>query len=132
MITPQERAAMKEFGLRMREARERLEMRQEDLAKKLSLMQKQISRYETGQTSPSLEKLNHIADVLDVSIDWLAGRTDNPKGIEVLKSPLTPEAIEAARLVESLDSPADQRFAVNMLSFTVTELRLRSRVNSSQ
>lgn len=32
-----------------------------------------------GGTSPSLEAIAKIADVLDVSVDYLLGRTNNPE-----------------------------------------------------
>lgn len=34
--------------------------------------------YESGKTSPNLDTLIKIADILDVSTDFLLGRTQNP------------------------------------------------------
>ena len=40
--------------------------------------QETISAYESGKAMPSVDTLIKIADFLDVSIDYLLGRTDNP------------------------------------------------------
>ena len=40
--------------------------------------QETISAYESGKAMPSAETLIKIADFLDVSIDYLLDRTDNP------------------------------------------------------
>ena len=40
--------------------------------------QETISAYESGKAMPSVDTLLKIADFLDVSIDYLLGRTDNP------------------------------------------------------
>ena len=36
-------------------------------------------RYEYGERKPSFDMLIALADYFDVSIDYLVGRTDNPK-----------------------------------------------------
>ena len=38
-----------------------------------------VSRMESRQTMPSAEVLARIADTLNVSLDYLMGRTDNPE-----------------------------------------------------
>jgi transcriptional regulator with XRE-family HTH domain len=38
-----------------------------------------ISQFASGSNLPSIEKLAAIADHFDVSIDYLVGRSDNPK-----------------------------------------------------
>ena len=40
--------------------------------------QETISAYESGKALPSVDTLIKIADFLDVSIDYLLDRTDNP------------------------------------------------------
>lgn len=49
------------------------------LALDLNTSQNTISRYETGEREPGINELIKIADYFDVSIDYLVGRTDNPK-----------------------------------------------------
>lgn len=45
----------------------------------LNMNQNSISRYETGERECDYATLILIADYFDVSIDYLLGRTDNPK-----------------------------------------------------
>ena len=65
---------------RLKSARKMRKMSQEDLAKKINTTKSIISNYENEYSSPSNEVLTRIADVLDVTTDYLLGRTDNPKG----------------------------------------------------
>jgi len=65
--------------LRLKELRERSHMSQVFLGMELGMNQNTISRYETGAREPSNAELIMIADFFDVSIDYLLGRTDNPK-----------------------------------------------------
>lgn len=43
------------------------------------MSQNTVSQYETGIREASYDALIAIADYFDVSIDYLLGRTDNPK-----------------------------------------------------
>jgi transcriptional regulator with XRE-family HTH domain len=50
---------------------------QEYLADLLGVARPTYTAYEKGTKQPSLETINKIADVFDVSTDYLAGRTDD-------------------------------------------------------
>lgn len=65
---------------RLRIARKAKNLTQEELAKLVNTRKTTISNYETGYSSPSNEMLNDLADVLDVTTDYLLGRTDNQNG----------------------------------------------------
>ncbi len=54
----------KKLGKKIKLARVELDMTQADLAKATEIMQKSISRYETGLSLPSLESLEKIAKKL--------------------------------------------------------------------
>ena len=47
-----------------------------DLAAKAGLQQVAISLFETGRRSPSLGNLKRLADALEVTTDYLMGRSD--------------------------------------------------------
>ena len=64
---------------RLKVLRERRHMSQVFLGMELSISQNAISQYETGVREPDNKTLIAIADYFDVSIDYLLGRTDNPK-----------------------------------------------------
>jgi transcriptional regulator with XRE-family HTH domain len=65
---------------RLRALREQRGWSQRELGRISGLGDTQISRYEHGSTDPSSENLAILADHLNVSTDYLLGRTDNPRG----------------------------------------------------
>lgn len=65
--------------MRLKELRKGRNITQLKMAMDLNMSQNTISRYENGEREPGLEELVRIADYLDVSIDYLLGRTENPK-----------------------------------------------------
>ena len=46
----------------------------------LGTTQSSINRYENGQTEPTVELFRKYADLFDVSLDYIFGRTDMPEG----------------------------------------------------
>ena len=51
-------------------------MSQEDLAKMLGTKGPAIGRYERDEMKPSIEVAAKMAQILDVSLDWMVGHTD--------------------------------------------------------
>jgi len=66
------------FGKRLRKAREAKGLTQKELANLLFLGESTISFYEADKREPKLEILEKLANALDVSVDWLLGRTNDP------------------------------------------------------
>lgn len=48
----------------------------------LNMNQTSVSRYETGEREADYDTLIAFADYFGVSVDYLLGRTDNPKVAE--------------------------------------------------
>jgi len=67
-----------DFGLRLRELRERKNLSQADVAARLNLTRGQISAYECNTSYPSVEKLIDLAVLLNVSVDYLLGINNRP------------------------------------------------------
>lgn len=90
------------FGKRLRELREERGLTQRELAGLLNLNQSTIAFYETDKKQPSQDTLARLADLFDVSVDYLLGRTDirNPVKSLPLWFQKLPEHVRA-RLVES-------------------------------
>lgn len=63
--------------------RKRQNLTQEELAEKLNISQKSISKYETGARKPSFETLTQMAKLFDVSTDYLLGVTESRKNNKV-------------------------------------------------
>ncbi len=64
------------FGKRLLEARKNKGLSQEDLAEQLGTKGPAIGRYERDAMKPSIDVAAKIANILDVSLDWLVGHTD--------------------------------------------------------
>ena len=63
----------KDFGKKIKLARVENDLTQDQLAKKIKTKQKNISRYETGASMPSIETLVKIADVLKKKVGYFFG-----------------------------------------------------------
>ena len=68
---------------RIRDTREDQDKTQAEIATYLGITQTQYSRYERGANEIPLHYLILVADYLNVSLDYLAGRTDEPKNPNV-------------------------------------------------
>lgn len=66
------------FKLRIAAARKELGLSQIDVSRDTGIDQSRISKYETGDLQPDLEKLGILANYYQTSIDWLLG---NPYGL---------------------------------------------------
>lgn len=69
------------FERRLREARELRGQSQAELAEAASLPSSSISHFEGGGRKPSFDNLKRLAGALDVSTDFLLGRTDRPDAL---------------------------------------------------
>ena len=56
---------------------------QEELADKINVSRQTLSKYETGESLPDVEKCKQIADVLDVSLDDLVNYDSKATGLAV-------------------------------------------------
>ncbi|MFH1767145.1 MAG: helix-turn-helix transcriptional regulator [Patescibacteria group bacterium] len=64
------------FGKKLLEARKRKGLSQEDIARHLNTKAPVIGRYERDEMKPSIEVASKLADLLDVTLDFLVGNTD--------------------------------------------------------
>lgn len=66
------------FPERLRATRDKRNLEQSELASISGIPATSISHFEAGRRKPNLVNLRNLADALEVSIDYLVGRTDNP------------------------------------------------------
>ncbi|MHA7060247.1 helix-turn-helix domain-containing protein [Aquimarina sp. M1] len=64
------------FGSIIVELRKEQSISQTDLASKLGIHKNVLGRYERNEVFPSIEIARKIADILDVSLDYLTGKAD--------------------------------------------------------
>ena len=67
-----------QFSQRLRTVRDLRKLSQGDLAERSGLQPSAISHFETGGRSPSFDNLRRLADALNVTTDYLLGRSDDP------------------------------------------------------
>lgn len=63
-----------DLGSRIKEQRLAKELSQYELAQRLGVMQYTVSKYENNIKRPSYEILTLLADIFEVSTDYLLGR----------------------------------------------------------
>lgn len=69
-----------QFGERLAQARDKRKLSQADLAKKAGLQAAAIGHFERGRRKPSFANVRALAKALNVSSDYLLGRTEDMKG----------------------------------------------------
>lgn len=73
-------------GQRLRELRKAKKLTQYDLSQYLNSVKSSISMYENGINQPDNEALIKLAELFQVSVDYLLGRTDIPHQVDVLQN----------------------------------------------
>lgn len=93
---------MKVIGARLKELRLQKGLSLRELAKQAHMSHSFIADIEAGRSNPSLDTVNALAKVLNVSVDYLLGRTDDPRPIEEIaeEAKNSPEIQAAHRRIE--------------------------------
>ena len=66
-----------EFAERLKTLRKQVKLTQAQIAEKLDISQQAYASWERGVKKPTQENLVKIAQVLDVTVDYLVGNSDN-------------------------------------------------------
>lgn len=106
-----------DFGKRLASRRQEQGLTQHELAERIGISRGALSLYELGKRNPDFETLEKIAQILNVSTDYLLGRTDDPRPIDQIneenKQRITealkndPEAAELLEFWEELKERED-------------------------
>ncbi|MDE7330082.1 MAG: helix-turn-helix domain-containing protein [Clostridia bacterium] len=67
---------MKIFGERLKEIRTEKHLKQTDIAKTLNVTGNTIYAWENDKQEPSMTTLLKLSEILEVSLDYLFGKTD--------------------------------------------------------
>jgi len=97
---------------RLKQLRKDLKLKQGDIADKLNIALTTYANYEQGTRNPDWNMIVKLADIFNVSTDYLLGRTDNPK--ESLVPPeegqiLITKALNANVSIEELEAYIEAR-----------------------
>jgi len=107
---------MNKYGLRLKELREQNGYTQESLAKLLNTSRSRIGMYEQGKRQPDFEMQEAIADLFNVSIDYLFGRESDTNLNNLYRAyehqfkvkKLTQEDLELIEMYHSADEQAKE------------------------
>lgn len=119
------------FATRLRKTREARGLTQRELGERIKMEPTQVTRYERGQFLPNAETLVSIAQVLQVSVDFLlTGETD---GVDRHELPISDvPLLERFRDVQKLskrDREAVLLLIDSVLARSDVESRLRKRAS---
>lgn len=103
------------FGKRLLEARKRKGISQDELAQSLKTKGPVIGRYERDEMKPSIEVAANMAELLDVSLDYLVGKTD-----VLLDSKILNRITEIQKL-----SPEEQKTVFSLLDAYLRDTKTR-------
>ena len=73
---------MATFSERLKKLRKDKDLSQKLLAQEIGIGEKTVQAYELELRTPTLNVLIALADYFDISIDYLAGRSNNPKRLD--------------------------------------------------
>lgn len=68
---------MDKLAIRLKELRTLSNLTQRQISLKLGITERNYQRYETGEGLPKLSTLIYLADIFNVSLDFLIGRKGN-------------------------------------------------------
>ncbi|MBQ3069506.1 MAG: helix-turn-helix transcriptional regulator [Clostridia bacterium] len=105
------------FGTRLVALRKAHHLTQEKVAKMLDIDRSTYTCYEIGNSMPGVMTLCTLADIFNVSMDYLMGRTDTPKLANVTQPQATAEELQLMEYFRHLNER--QRLAVVSLLKTL-------------
>lgn len=92
--------------MNLKELRIKNKMYQKDVAKILGIERTTYVKYETGVTEPDIKTLIKLADIFNVTLDYLLGRETSGSCLQTDESPLTGK--ELALISAYRNNPAMQ------------------------
>lgn len=100
------------FGQKLKTLREEKGMLQSELAKLLNLAPSSISMYEKDERDPDTDTLKRIAEIFNVSTDYLLGLNES----ETLNQPIEIAANMGDKADLSEMSEKDKQFILDMIN----------------
>lgn len=110
------------FGERLTVARKRRDLTQDQLGAAIGTTRVMIGKYERDLTVPSIDVASKMADVLNVSLDYLV-RNINPESEAGPK--LSPVLVQKLEHLESLSSK-DQEYLMAVIDAFIAKSKLES------
>ena len=104
---------------RLINCREKLGITKQEAARRMQMSQPAYLRYESGERTPSIHVIQVMADVLDTSVAYLTGQTDNPNpNSYLIKSDIEPELFELIEKYRNTDIKTKNRLLTYLHEIT--------------
>lgn len=100
----------KNLALRIVDLREKRGITQTELAKKIGLDKSKMSKIESGSRKVAPEELDKIADVFDVTTDYLLGRNEKEHYYDLTEKEKQDIGLQAEKLMEGIESGSNLNF----------------------
>lgn len=100
------------IGNTIRELRKEKKMSQSELGKFIGVSQTTVTAWETGRAEPSSTFVSKLADLFNVSTDYLLGRSDSKKEpyYELTEKEKNDIAVQAEKLMDGIESGENLNF----------------------
>lgn len=105
---------MKTIGERLRYARDKKNLKQTQVKERTGINNKTLSGYENGVSEPDSETLKILADLYEVTTDWILGRNEKESDFSLPES-------EYERVIKE----AEKKYGVNLRDDPVVNATLR-------
>ena len=105
-----------DFGNRVSELRKQKGISQTDLAAQLGIHKNVLGRYERNEVFPSIDTARKIADILDVSLDYLTG-----KAVVIMDKNTRERILEVSKFEE-----ADQNHIFSVIDAFIAKRKIQS------
>ncbi len=112
---------MSDLGTRIQGLRKDKKLTQQELSKRVQISHPQIVRYETKGVQPPADVLARLADVFDVSIDYLVNGNQSDKVEQSLKDA---ELIKKFKQLDKLPEE-EKKSILNVLSALIRDFNAR-------
>lgn len=113
---------LKHLGKRIRTRREKLGLKQQDLANSLGISPQAVSKWERGENAPDVTVLVPLARLLGVSVDWLLSGQETPR--DVFGAAVLVSSIRGAHEKSLQLRPREFALWANGLFYQLTEMTL--------
>ena len=114
---------LSDLGKRIRAQRERLGLKQHDIAHALQISPQAVSKWERGENGPDISILGALAKLLGVSTDWLLGTFS--EGLDVFEATVFASSVTGAYEKSLGMEPRDVAAWANGFFVQLTESILR-------
>ncbi|MCP5210681.1 MAG: helix-turn-helix transcriptional regulator [Hahellaceae bacterium] len=118
----QDQDLRKAFGMRLKDLRKQKGWTQKELANKLDIRYSHLNKYESGMHAPPLEKLIQLAEIFDVSLDYLV------MGLPMEDSPIRSESLHKRfKTLEAFDD-ADKQTVISVIDAIIAKRQVESAI----